>query len=285
MTQAAFDTRGTAKRLHEEFDFPQKQAEGAARLVHEHLAGTVGTKEDIKALKAESADTKAGAHQVDGGHSVGRRCNHRHAGCEAVADSALTFAVRGNGPCRRAGRPIRTMDKGISDNRGARTMGRLAKLGAFLASTAILAGCDGSSGGPSAGGETFFNREMSAEQRRRLEEAGLLLPEDRETVFDLFDTSDDPNTTVAVNLYLWHAALEILDFMPVEAADPFSGIIAFGYGVPPGGARAYRATVHIQDPALEARALSVAVHSRDGAISRADARRPEVRVRNPPAWR
>jgi len=112
-------------------------------------------------------------------------------------------------------------------------------------------------------------------QRRRLEEAGPLPPEDRETIFDLFEESDDPNTTVAVNLYLWQAALEILDFMPVEVADPFSGIIAFGYGVPPGGARAYRATVHVQDPALEARALRVAVQSRDGAVARADARRIE----------
>jgi len=59
MTQAAFNTLSTARRLHEEFDFLQKQVEGVARLVHEHLAGTVATKEDIKALKVESADTKA----------------------------------------------------------------------------------------------------------------------------------------------------------------------------------------------------------------------------------
>jgi len=58
MTQAAFDTFSTARRLHEEFDFLQKQAEGAARLVYEHLAGTVATKEDFKALKAKMA-TKA----------------------------------------------------------------------------------------------------------------------------------------------------------------------------------------------------------------------------------
>ncbi len=49
----------------------------------------------------------------------------------------------------------------------------------------------------------------------------------------------------------------------------------FGYGTPPGGARAYRATVYVQDPALEARSLRVAVQSRGGAVSREVARQIE----------
>ena len=44
----------------------------------------------------------------------------------------------------------------------------------------------------------------------------------------LFRDNDNPNVTVEVNRYLWNASLEILDFMPIEAADPFSGVLSFG---------------------------------------------------------
>lgn len=92
-------------------------------------------------------------------------------------------------------------------------------------------------------------------------------PQQRETIWDLFGGGGDPNVTVAVNRYLWNAALDVLDFMPVESADPFSGIIVFGYGTPPGSGQAYRATVFVRDPALDARSLSVAIQTRGGAAS------------------
>ena len=88
------------------------------------------------------------------------------------------------------------------------------------------------------------------------------------SVFDLFENRDDPNTTVEVNKYLWAASLEVLSFMPIQQADPFSGIIQFGYGTPPGGGRAYQATVYVQDPALDARSLTVALRSRGGTVGR-----------------
>ena len=53
MAHAAFDTLSAAQRLEKEFGFPPKQAEGTARLVHEHLVGTVATKDDIAAVKGE----------------------------------------------------------------------------------------------------------------------------------------------------------------------------------------------------------------------------------------
>lgn len=87
------------------------------------------------------------------------------------------------------------------------------------------------------------------------------------TLWDLFQNVDDPNVTLEVNRYLWTAALEVLDFMPVEASDPFSGVIVMGYGTPPGGSRAYRATVYVQDPALDARSLNLALSSRSGPAS------------------
>ena len=71
----------------------------------------------------------------------------------------------------------------------------------------------------------------------------------------------------AVNKYLWHAALDVLNFLPIEAADPFTGIIAFGNGRAPGSSTAYRATVFITDPALDARSLKVSITTSRGAAS------------------
>lgn len=69
---------------------------------------------------------------------------------------------------------------------------------------------------------------------------------------------------VAVNRYLWAASLDVLNFLPVESVDPFTGIIVMGYGTPPGGSRTYRATIFITDPALDARSLNVALLTRSG---------------------
>ncbi len=73
--------------------------------------------------------------------------------------------------------------------------------------------------------------------------------------------------TIQVNRYLWAAALDVLAFLPLRSADPFSGVIVTGYGTPPGGGRAYRATILIQDPALDARALNVSLMTRAGPAS------------------
>lgn len=89
-------------------------------------------------------------------------------------------------------------------------------------------------------------------------------PSNRSTLGDLFGVSADPNVTLEVNRYLWQASLEVLNFLPLDSADPFSGVLDFGFGVPPGGGQAYRATVLVQDPALDARSLNVAISSRAG---------------------
>lgn len=72
---------------------------------------------------------------------------------------------------------------------------------------------------------------------------------------------------VAVNRYLWAASLDVLNFLPIQAVDPFTGVISTGYGTPPGSARAYRATIYITDPALDARSLNVALQSRSGPVA------------------
>ncbi|PYE83670.1 DUF3576 domain-containing protein [Pseudoroseicyclus aestuarii] len=73
---------------------------------------------------------------------------------------------------------------------------------------------------------------------------------------------------VAVNRYLWTASLDVLDFLPVQNVDPFTGVITTGYGTPPGGSQPYRAVIHVSDPALDARALSVALATPAGPVAR-----------------
>lgn len=85
----------------------------------------------------------------------------------------------------------------------------------------------------------------------------------RATVWDVF-RSQNPDINVSVNRFIWNASLEVLNFMPVESVDPFTGVIVMGYGTPPGGNRSYRATVHVKDPALEARSLIVALQGKNG---------------------
>jgi hypothetical protein len=95
------------------------------------------------------------------------------------------------------------------------------------------------------------------------------------SIFDLFGDGDENNTRVEVNRYIWNAALQILDFMPIEAVDPFTGVIVYGYGTPPGSGTAYRGTVLVQDPALDARALNVSLSTRSGPVDADTARAVE----------
>lgn len=88
--------------------------------------------------------------------------------------------------------------------------------------------------------------------------------EERETIWDLFENRDDTTSPVRANRYIWHASLDVLDFLPVESVDPFSGVIVTGWGRPPGGTRDYRATVLIDDPALDARSLKLVLTTRTG---------------------
>lgn len=83
-------------------------------------------------------------------------------------------------------------------------------------------------------------------------------------IWDLFRASTGNDVGGNVNRYLWNASLDALSFLPVETVDPFSGVISTGYGTPPGGGRAYRATILISDPSLDARSLKVALQTRGG---------------------
>ena len=89
--------------------------------------------------------------------------------------------------------------------------------------------------------------------------------EEKESIFDLYKNKDE-NTAIAVNKYIWVATLEVLNFLPVISADPFTGIISFGLGKVPGSNRRYKGTVLINDPALDARSLKVSLISKDGNL-------------------
>jgi Domain of unknown function (DUF3576) len=84
-----------------------------------------------------------------------------------------------------------------------------------------------------------------------------------ESIFDLFRSRGNADRQVAVNRYLWQASLDVLDFLPLEAADPFSGLLVTGWGNV-AGSGPYRVTVYISNPALDAHALKVAAFRQAG---------------------
>ena len=94
-------------------------------------------------------------------------------------------------------------------------------------------------------------------------------PEERETIWDLFEDREDPATTVRVNKYIWQTAFEVLEFLPIETVDPFTGVIVTGWGRAPGGDQEYKATVLVSDPSLDVRALRMSLLTREGPASEA----------------
>ncbi|MDP2086119.1 MAG: DUF3576 domain-containing protein [Gemmobacter sp.] len=138
-----------------------------------------------------------------------------------------------------------------------------------------LAGCGGGMGGLFGGAAQpasperqamleNLNEPMSREERADRARGFTPLTERRSVLGDLFRARRESDVGTNVNRYLWNASLDALSFLPVETVDPFTGVIATGYGTPPGGGRAYRATIYISDPALDARSLKVAIQTRGG---------------------
>ena len=97
---------------------------------------------------------------------------------------------------------------------------------AFLASAALLGGCQSGSSTPEA----------------RVAEATRFSP------------------SMGVNAYLWRASLETLDFMPLEQVDPFGGVIVTDYySSAEAPTERFKANVYILDTALRADALKVSI--------------------------
>ena len=105
---------------------------------------------------------------------------------------------------------------------------------------------------------------------------GIVLIDDNGKLGDLFKSGSDE--IGSVNKYLWQASIEVLNFLPINSADPFSGIIVFGKGKAPGSSQSYDATVYVSDPALDARSLSVTVRSSNGTVSSEAKREIELAI-------
>jgi len=157
--------------------------------------------------------------------------------------------------------------------------------GLVFSAILALAGCSGNSGGLSSLGGLFGGKSTPkvapaedvlppnalAGTPPPLSESTALEPAPRKGLFGKRKVAK-PDASIQVNKYIWAATLDVLDFLPIKSADPFTGVIVTGYGTPPGGGRAYRATILIQDPALDARSLNVALYTRSGPASAATVR-------------
>ncbi len=170
-----------------------------------------------------------------------------------------------------------------------RTVRNILKAAILSGLVASLSGCNGIGSGDSG----LFGRRAGVSEVKTADKRAAALaqreanPEEitsrhgrkvrkpQSSFFDLFKNNTDPNVTVAVNTYLWQASLEVLNFLPIQSVDPFSGVIVTGFGTPPGGGRAYRATIYVQDPALDARSLKVALVSQSGPVDAATVRAVE----------
>jgi hypothetical protein len=65
---------------------------------------------------------------------------------------------------------------------------------------------------------------------------------------------------IGVNSYLWRASLDTLNFMPLQSADPFGGVIITDwYSAPTTPNERFKATVYILDTRLRADALNVSI--------------------------
>lgn len=99
-------------------------------------------------------------------------------------------------------------------------------------------------------------------------------------ILDLFGGgAGEPQRQIGVNKFLWSASLDVLSFLPLEGADPFSGVIVTDWGRVAGDPTPFRVTVLISEPALDARSLRVAAFRQQGGrsvpVSSADNRRLE----------
>ena len=73
---------------------------------------------------------------------------------------------------------------------------------------------------------------------------------------------------IGVNVYLWRAALETIDFMPLVQADPFGGVIITDWYSPTANPdERFKLTVYILDRVLRADGLKVAVFRQTGGAN------------------
>jgi hypothetical protein len=152
-------------------------------------------------------------------------------------------------------------------------MNYLSKYKSFLLICIVLQAC---STADKTGTDNADEEKVTLITTDQKKKKGIVLIDDNGKLGDLFKSRSDE--IGSVNKYLWQASLEVLNFLPINSADPFSGIIVFGKGKAPGSTQFYDATVYISDPALDARSLSVTVRSSNGTISSEAKREIELAI-------
>jgi Domain of unknown function (DUF3576) len=160
--------------------------------------------------------------------------------CHSGLAGSVAFALAGTGPSLYTPR-----DEQSDRSRLLKDMRSLFLTAAVLAA---LAGCSG---------DSELQKQRALERRNEYEEIS------DESIFDLFRQRGDVEREVPVNRFLWQASLDTLSFLPLDQADPFSGLLVTGWGNV-NGAGPFRVTVFVSDPALDARALKVAAFRLSG---------------------
>jgi hypothetical protein len=129
-----------------------------------------------------------------------------------------------------------------------------------------LAGCAGTTVGPAT------QPVPTTPQETIRSEYGTMHGEDGFTLFggnkpkDTGGGGGGGGAGIGVNVYLWRAALETIDFMPLVQADPFGGVIITDWYAPPETpAERFKLTVYILDRELRADAVKVAVFRQTNA--------------------
>lgn len=160
-------------------------------------------------------------------------------------------------------------------------LGKFRSLGLVFSLTLILSACGGS--GPSSignlGNRLFGGFGLGGPQ------TAAVLPSNptagtpptaqkvttpvkpRRKWFQLRKT--DPDLYRRANKYIWQAALDTLNYLPIQSQDQLTGIITTGYGRAPGSSRTYRATIHVNGPALDAQTLRLSLQTRGGGSASA----------------
>jgi hypothetical protein len=115
-------------------------------------------------------------------------------------------------------------------------------------------------------------QEVSREQQDRIyDEYGTVHGEEGFIVAGTGSRDDDDagaaggGPAIGVNVYLWRAALDTVDFLPLSQADPFGGVIITDWYAPPETpTERFKLTVFIRDRVLRADGVKVSVFRQVG---------------------
>lgn len=133
----------------------------------------------------------------------------------------------------------------------------IKRLALFALPLVLLAGCSGVKS--EAKYPTGADRSATGANNIYSEAPSIFGNKDN-GIFSSVSKKSGSESTVAVNSYLWRAALDTVSFMPLASADPFGGtIITDWYAAPETPNERTKLNVFILGPDLQASTLNVKV--------------------------